>query len=344
MNRCGTPRPHPVGTPSVTPGWRRAIITLVGVVSGLGLSVAEPPAGRAQSAATTPQPSIRFEAETSVAWVLVPVVVRRQGRFLTKLKASDFTVTVGNRRIEPDSFDRAHDGPVSLIHLQDLSGSMATSDQLATGRRVFEYFLDRARSGDEFALATFASGRTLVDVPFTSDLDVHREAATLWRAYGTTALHDAVAWLPEIGLEGRNVRRVALLVTDGADNASALAPARAREMVRQARLPVYVIALGDNDPRQPRVPSDANTDESMLRLLAHRTGGRYFAAAGSAEEACQTIVDEIRHQYVIGFRIRGVPESDRAYRPIRVDVRRSSSLEVTHRLGYTGGPPAAVGQ
>ncbi len=329
-----------------SPSFRRQrdTSTLLGFVALAAIGLVTAPKSYAQTGPTVPSPQVRFEAETSVAWVLVPVVVRHQGRYLTKLDRQDFTLKVGGAVVTPDSFDRADDGPVSLIHLQDLSGSMAGGDRLEAGRQVFGFFLDHARPGDEFALATFASGRTLVEVPFTNDLTAHREAVALWRAYGTTALHDAVAWLPEIGLEGRNVRRAALLVTDGADNGSALTPARAREMVRKARLPVYVLALGDDDQRAPRVPADTGRDEGMLRLLAHRTGGRYFAAATTADEACRTISDEIRHQYVLGFRIQTDAAQTQIYQPIRVEVRHRKQLDVTHRQGYTGGPPVAPGR
>ena len=103
--------------------------------------------------------------------------------------------------------------------------------------------------GDEFSIATFAGGIFEVEVP------VHHRTwgrcarrATRWVAYGTTTLHDAVARIPQISLEGRNPKRFALLITDGVDNASRLTPEQARAVVQEAQLPTYVLGLGSGNP------------------------------------------------------------------------------------------------
>ncbi len=135
-----------------------------------------------------------------------------------------------------------------MVLLQDLSGSMGVGGRLEASREAVGYFFDRARPGDEFALATFASDSTDVDVPFTEDMGALRESVARWEAYGKTALHDAVGRLPEISGDSRNVKRAAILVTDGVDNASALSANEARELVRRAELPVYVLGLESGDP------------------------------------------------------------------------------------------------
>ena len=65
-------------------------------------------------------------------------------------------------------------------------------------------------------------------------VSVDHEAVATWEAYGTTALHDAIARLPEIAGAARFPRRAALLITDGVDNASSISAAEARELVRRA--------------------------------------------------------------------------------------------------------------
>ncbi len=114
------------------------------------------------------------------------------------------------------------------------------------------FFLDKALAGDEFAISIFAGEMFQVDVPFTANLKVVREAVTGWKAYGTTALHDAVARMPQISLEGRNPKRFALLITDGVDNASRLTPEQARAIVQDAQLPTYVLGLGSGNPMSSR--------------------------------------------------------------------------------------------
>ena len=76
---------------------------------------------------------------------------------------------------------------------------------------MLQCFLDPARKGDEFSLATFASGQTEVDVPLTGDTQPLKEAMALWQPWGTTGLYDAVAMLPEISV-GSSGKRAAVLI------------------------------------------------------------------------------------------------------------------------------------
>ena len=103
-----------------------------------------------------------------------------------------------------------------MVFLQDLSGSMGVGGRLEASHEAIDYFLESARPGDEFALATFAGEDTNIDVPFTEDLAALRESVDSWEGYGKTALHDAVALLPRISNDSRNVKRAAVLITDGA--------------------------------------------------------------------------------------------------------------------------------
>lgn len=302
-----------------------------------------PPAERPQEAAaaetddaTQREAAVGFTEEISVGWVLVPVLVRnRSGRFITDLGAPDFELSVDGEPVEIASFERGRDAPMSVVVLQDLSGSMANGGKLEAGRRALTYLVAGARARDELAVAAFAGGRLTVDIPFTTDREAVAEAMDRWRAYGTTALHDAVAWIPEISGEGRHPKRAVLLVTDGVDNASTIAPEEARQIVERAHLPVYVVGLGSaNDaPVQPQ----ADTYARLLKQLARVSGGRYFAAETPADvsRAVRAALEDLRHEYVLGF---PSGEGERQFRRIEVDVD-GSRHQALHRLGYSGGPP-----
>ncbi|MEM7049173.1 MAG: VWA domain-containing protein [Acidobacteriota bacterium] len=275
-----------------------------------------------------------FSSEISVNLVLVPVVVRdSRGGFVSGLEADDFRLTVDGKPVEIETFDAGADAPMSLVFLQDLSGSMGNGGKLEASQRTLTYFLARAQEGDELALASFASGRLGIDIPFTHDLSVFREAMALWKPYGTTALHDAVAWIPEISDDGRHPKRAVVLVTDGVDNASTLTPALARNMVQKARLPVYILGLGEGSP------TAEGTFAPLLQRLARATGGRFFSATSPSDisRASVTVIGELRSQFVLGF--HATSSGPRAYRPIRVEAKKRS-YRVTHRQGYRGGPPA----
>jgi len=281
-----------------------------------------------------------FSDQVSVAWILVPVTVRSRSGFVRGLDKNDFEMRVDGQPVRFPDFEPRGEVPWSIVFLQDLSGSMAVGGRLDSSREAILQFLDGAKFGDEFALASFAGSTTAVDVPFTEDQQPLRETLAGWEAYGRTALHDAVAMLPRITGESRNLKRAAVLITDGVDNASRITPAQARDLVRQAELPVYVLGLESGDPS---VVSPEGQKlyryADVLNLLASLTGGRYFSIHGPDElkEACATIADELRYQYVLGFETR--PTGENRFRPIWVSVKKRDVI-VNARKGYKGTSPA----
>lgn len=315
---------------------------LLALLAPLALAVVAPAAGqppRVDSAAA-------FSEEVSVGWVLVPFTVRNRRGFVADLEPREVRLLADGEPVTPGSFERGAEAPLELVLLQDLSGSMALGGKLEASRRAVDCFLDRLRPGDRYALASFAGRSLSVEVPFTADRTAGREAAAGWRPYGVTALHDAVARLPEIRASGR-AAGAAVLVTDGAENASRIEPDEAREIVRHARLPVYVLgftrqrlAAADADD----APNDDGDEDyaSILRRLAAASGGRYLpvAAAADLDAGCHSVIEELRSRYVLGFPTAG---GDSRWRRLELRVDRRG-VEIRSRAGYHGPPPAFVGE
>ncbi len=321
------------------------------VLLGSGLALAGPPS----PGDPPPEPPLApegappqgiYQESVEVHWVLVPVVVRGPEGYIKGLRKEDFHLAIDGRSIPVASFEADEDAPVSLHLLQDLSGSMANASKLDMSRRVLSFFLSSAEPRDEYAVTTFAGGEVTVQVPFTSDLWEVRKNKRDWRPYGVTALHDAVAWLPELTLGSRNAKRVAVLVTDGADNASVIPPEKARQMVRKAELPVYVLGLGTGAPSGGHRGGDPRYRYAdLLQLLAEQTGGRYASInhPREARTVCVDIWQDLRHQYVLGFRVDpggqgGQGALDR-YHEIQVTVKGGKRTTI-HRRGYQGGAPS----
>jgi Ca-activated chloride channel family protein len=279
-----------------------------------------------------------FEEEVSVGYVLVPLVVRSGAGYADRLDEDDFRLLVDGKPVKFDSFERRADAPASIVFLQDLSGSMEGTS-LQASQQAVQFFLDKSLKGDEFAIATFASDAGQVEVPYTSEMSVLRESVANWKAWGTTAIHDAVAWVPNISAEGRNPKRFAVLITDGIDNASKFTPEQAREIVRQAQLPVYVIGLGTGNPYELSTTGEKiYRYADVLNLLASVSGGRYYAISNlvDLQEALAAIHNDLRHQYVLGF---ATGEGNSRQRDVKVEVK-SGGRTVLFRRGYKGPPPA----
>ena len=291
-------------------------------------------------AAGQEEATAQFEEEVSVGYVLVPLVVRSGAGYADRLDENDFRLLVDGKPVAIDSFERRADAPASIVFLQDLSGSMEGTS-LQASKQAVQFFLDKSLKGDEFAIATFASGTNggQVEVPYTGEIPVLRESVENWKAWGMTALHDAIAWVPNLSAEGRNPKRFAVLITDGIDNASKFTPEQAREIVRQAQLPVYVLGLGTGNPYEL-----SDTGEKIFRyadvlnLLASVSGGRYYAISNleDLQEALVAIHNDLRHQYVLGF---ATGEGKSRQRDVKVEVK-SGGRTVLFRRGYKGPPPA----
>jgi VWFA-related protein len=285
-------------------------------------------------------PATQFSGEeVSVGYVLVPVIVRSSsGGYANRLEKKDFRLLVDGRPAPIESFEKRAEAPTSILFLQDVSGSMANGGKLDEGRRTIRYFLDHALPGDEFSVATFAGGRFDVNVPFTNDVGVLRAAVDRFEAYGTTALNDAVAWMPKAGAAGKNPKRFAILVTDGVDNASTISPAEAREIVRRAELPVYVLGLEAGNPFELGTDGEKiYRYADVLNLLARETGGRYYPLSTPDDlgKALAAIVEDLRHEYVLGFATGG---GQSRYRDLKVEVT-GRNRSVLFRRGYKGPPP-----
>lgn len=287
----------------------------------------------------TPRDLPAFGDEIAVGWVHVPVVVRSGSRYVADLSATDFELRVDGSRVEPDIFGHGAEGPVSLVFLQDLSGSMALGSRLRWSQQVVGCFLGQQQPADEFAVVSFSRGEVRVDVPFTPDRMRIRRAKRGWVPRGDTPLHDAVATLPAVVAEAANPKRAAILLTDGADNRSVVRPGEAIQRVRLGGPPVYVFAFEDYSSRA-RLGLHRHRDLGLLAFLAANTGGRYLPVLGerSLWRACGEVLEELRHQYVLGFPTRGSGEV--AYRELQVSVKRPN-VDVLTRHGYHGRAPAS---
>ena len=282
-----------------------------------------------------------FADQVSVGYVLVPVVVRSESGYVKGLSQDDFHLSVDGETVAIESFEVGNDTPISVVFLQDLSGSMANAGKLGLSRLAIDRLLHKAQLGDQFALATFNNGALRVDIPFTTDTNKIDQAMGQWQPFGVTALHDAVWGLPELTKGMQSAVRAAVLITDGADNSSHVGPNEARNHVRQAELPVYVLGLETGDPQiLDQEGNKLHRYADIMNLLAHLSGGQYFSISeiSDAIMAAISISDDLRHQYVLGFATTG--EGDLQYREIEVTTRKKK-LKLTFRRGYEGPAPKA---
>jgi len=166
-------------------------------------------------------------------------------------------------------------------------------------------------------------------IGFTANADELERAIWQAPAAGETALYDAIVKALERFEEHRRDKKVLVIISDGADNASAHSLAQVLQMAERSSAIIYTVGLFALD--EP----DANP--KVLRRLAQATGGEAFfpGQPSAVTEICQRIAREIRNQYTIGYVSTNVKRGG-VHRAVRVAVQAPGhgKLFVRTRAGY----------
>lgn len=290
-------------------------------------------------------PRLVFSDSVEVHWVFIPVVVevpkRRQD-----LRIDDFQLAIDGNSVVIETFEDRRQAAMSLVFMQDLSGSMENRGRIAAGKKALELFAEAKLKEDEIEVVTFGGGTVVVQEPFTSEAQRVLRASTDWAGYGTTALHDAVTWLPDLSLEAQRLARAAVLITDGRDNSSHIEPDEARRRVGRTQLPVYAVdlsAYGSLSSADNTHPAGTDVEDAQaLRALALGTGGRYYQPRDELQFmiASREILSDLKRQYVLGFVAAGSYPEDHHKVEVAVKGRKVSTR---YRPSYYGPPPLGIG-
>jgi Ca-activated chloride channel homolog len=260
--------------------------------------------------------------------VLHAVVVDEQNNLVANLDKNAFRVFEDSRPQEITSFYQEH-VPVALGILIDNSGSMRPKRPA-----VNEAALNLVRSSnpqDEVFVVNFGE-QYYLDQDFTGDVAKLQTALERIETRGSTALYDAVVASANHMKQGAELqKRILLVVTDGADNASQETLEETIQQLQQKDGPVvYVIAL---------LGATRNSGNAMRSLeeLSRSTGGAAFfpSDANQVSSITRSIASAVRSQYVIGYKSSSTA-TGHVYHSIQVEALDSDrhKLRVRTRTGY----------
>jgi Ca-activated chloride channel family protein len=292
--------------------------------------------------------SIAFAALTSVGLLAQssqPLRDQRLFRSGIELTSISATVTDRDGRLIPDvardAFEVYEDGqlqtisqfshervPVGLGVLIDVSDSMF-GKRIQDARAAVERFLfDLLDPQDQFFLLAF-NHKPRGLTAWTRERDEVRRALDGLRPSGGTAIYDAIFEALPI-LDRRTRERAALLIiSDGADTASAATLRDVRSALLRNDVFVYAIAIDSADAKA----INARVNVDALRDITNQSGGRTEVVRNSADlaDATARIADELNNQYLIGY--TSPKGADGAYHSIRVKVA-GMDYRVRARSGY----------
>jgi len=184
---------------------------------------------------------------------------------------------------------------VDIMLILDVSGSMQARDlgsasRLAVAKEVVARFI-AGRDTDRIGMVVFAA-ESFTQCPLTLDYDVLLQfldeidiAHDSWdgTAIGM-ALINAVNRLRDAGEQA--VRgRVAILLTDGVNNAGEIYPQTAAEAAAAVGVRVYTIGIGAEPRGILGRARGLDFDEETLRAIAAATGGQYYHATSGEKLA-----------------------------------------------------------
>ncbi len=284
---------------------------------------------------------------------VIATVTDLRGHYITNLSSSNFLVEEDGKSQEISHFTQDHDVPVSVGILLDTSGSMER--KIRTAVEAVDRFIRRIHADDEIFLITF-SGEPTLRQDFTADREKLSQSLRRITASGGTALYDSLTEGFGKLRGGRHAKRVILVITDGQDTASVAHLSNVVQTIRESEMLVYPIGISaltyarglDQNPFSfpmpalvsSRLTSQGKIDEvdiNVLHTLAENSGGRAFLLAESLinhgsqiEKVLDTIADELRSQYTLGY--YPAHPDDGMYHSIR--IRTKDGENVRARRGY----------
>ena len=285
------------------------------------------------------EPSKESTIKIDTTLVSVPVVVSdRQGRYVADLKQEDFTL-YQDRIKQPISFFAATEEPINIALLLDTSRS--TRDVLDDIKKAAITLLKQVRPQDSLMVIAF-DYNVHVLCPLTTDRKALERAvkkAEIGEFFGTT-LNDAVTEVLARSFKSVKGRKAIILLTDGKDAGSKVPP---RELVASAEeadtliypifyttLPMRRNRLAFGGRRMDRINERAS---DFLHILAETSAGRFYASeVTDLKTTFGLILEELRHQYRLGFYPDSVEQEGKLHR-LNVEVNRTD-VAVRARRSY----------
>jgi Ca-activated chloride channel homolog len=182
---------------------------------------------------------------------------------------------------------------IDIALVLDSSSSMTAQfgdgSRLAAAQRVLSEFIE-GRDEDRIGLVVFRDG-SLVLSPLTLDYDALirlLQNANQINLNDGTAIGDGLSEALNLLRESRARSRVAILLTDGENNAGDIEPLAAARIAETLGIRVYTIGVIDPGSRES---GRVNVDERALQEMARVSGGQYFGA--ESPEALSSIYSSI---------------------------------------------------
>ncbi len=295
------------------------------MVAALLVAITLGPGALAQTAGSPGQrqPYV-FRGQASEVLVHV-TVLNKKDQPINNLPAADFRVYDDGALEHVDFFSHS-DAPISAGLVIDNSGSMRDKRSAVIAAAL--NFVRASNPQDQIFIVNF-NDEYYLDADFTSSIAKLKEGLAHIQSTGGTALYDAVIASLYHLKRGTRQKKVLLVITDGADDASQNTLEQTVRTAQQMHGPlIYCIGLTYHD-------FDRRRANRALKRLAKATGGiAYFPKdLRQVNAITRSVAVAIREQYTLAYRPN---QHQPGFHAIRVELhgKHTRGLRVYARTGY----------
>jgi Ca-activated chloride channel family protein len=261
-----------------------------------------------------------FKTETRLVEVYATVHDQR-GRYVDGLASQQFRV-LDEGEVQPIVAFESQGSTLSCALVLDTTGSMQNTLPLVKNAAVS--LIDEMRNGDSIAIYGFSTSLNLLQ-DFTEDRAAAKRALLRTRASGATALFDALAQVTR-DVSKRQGKKVIVVFTDGADNASVLRAQSAITRAKKCGIPIYTVAEGEALQSKELL--------KQLRSIAEGSAGAFYEARKNADigPIFRDILSSLQHTYMLTYKPPTVEGS--TWRTIKLSVVGVADYRIRAKEGY----------
>lgn len=268
-----------------------------------------------------PPPPADTPIRVETVLINVPIVVTdRDGRYVAGLKRQDFTIRLDGVDQSIEHFADA-EAPVSVAIILDMSGS--TEPYIKHIKKAAKAFVEKLGEGDQAMVMTFDQFQridTAADLTDDKRKLCDRIGSLKHRFEGRSFQHrdkgsypdmyDAIYQAMRHKMGHITGRKAIVVLTDGFIMDQTVSPGTFDDMIVEGDTVIYPVMFlteqhlgGRRGNRIAYVDLMNHQTAVPLRKMAARTGGRILIASEGTDfdKAFQSIGDELRKQYLLGF-------------------------------------------
>ena len=231
----------------------------------------------------------------------VPLVVKdEKGRYVTGLTKNNFSV-YENRKEQEIAFFFGEESPMNVAILLDTS--VSTKEVLDKIQKAARDFIKVFRADDKGIIVSFDNRTTFLS-ELTGDKKQLAKAVNNVRIAenGGSDMNTAVFQIVQNYFASLKGRKAIIVLTDGMILRRDISTQQTLDKLLDADTVFYPIVFKTKSNAENLSKTNKPLPVEMLEFLADGTAGRFYVKdATNLKEAFQSIAEELKKQYLVGF-------------------------------------------